>query len=116
MKRIFTILCAIALVIAGDVPLSAEAGSGASYSPIFVEEYNYGDFDELGITKTYQLSPSDDPRLIPTEDFELGGRRYSSSFRRGSTKTCSACSMPSKSGTCLSRIVRWTSSTAVAPS
>ncbi len=31
---------------------------------------------EPRIKKTCQLSPSDNPRLIPTEDFERGGRRY----------------------------------------
>lgn len=74
MKRILIALCA--LVIAGSAALTAEADSDASYSPVFVEEYNYGNFDELGMNKIYQLSPSDDPRLIPTEDFELGGRHY----------------------------------------
>lgn len=41
MKRIFTTLCAIALVIAGDVTLSAEAVTDTSYSPIFVEEARF---------------------------------------------------------------------------
>ena len=31
-------------------------------------------FDELRINKTYQLSLSDDPSLIPTEDFVRNGR------------------------------------------
>ena len=78
MKRIFTILCALALVMAGSATaLAAEdTGQSASYYPISVEEYTYGDFDELRINKTYQLSLSDDPSLIPTEDFVRNGRRY----------------------------------------
>ena len=80
MKRILTILCALALVLAGSVTaLAADAsntGQSASYYPISVEEYTYGDFDELRINKTYQLSLADDPSLIPTEDFVRNGRRY----------------------------------------
>ena len=79
MKRIFTILCALALVMAGSATaLAAEAPSGQtpSYYPISVEEYTYGDFDELRINKVYQLSLADDPSLIPTEDFTRNGRRY----------------------------------------
>ena len=79
MKRIFTILCALALVMAGSATALAaepEAGQSASYYPVSVEEYTYGDFDELRINKTYQLSLSDDPSLIPTEDFVRNGRRY----------------------------------------
>ena len=41
-----------------------------------MEEYTYGPFDELRINKVYQLSLSDDPSLIPTEDFERSGRRF----------------------------------------
>ena len=79
MKRIFTILCALALVMAGSATALAaepEAGQSASYYPVSVEEYTYGDFDELRINKTYQLSLADDPSLIPTEDFIRNGRRY----------------------------------------
>ncbi|WP_325214449.1 hypothetical protein [Oscillibacter sp.] len=78
MKRIFTILCALALVMAGSATALAadDTGQSASYYPISVEEYTYGDFDELRINKTYQLSLSDDPSLIPTEDFTRNGRRY----------------------------------------
>ncbi len=28
------------------------------------------------MSKVYRLSPSDDLKLIPTEDFELNGRRH----------------------------------------
>ena len=80
MKRILTILCALALVMAGSATaLAADAsnsGQSASYYPISVEEYTYGDFDELRINKTYQPSLADDPSLIPTEDFVRNGRRY----------------------------------------
>ena len=79
MKRILTTLCALALVMAGSATaLAAEAPSGQtpSYYPISVEEYTYGDFDELRINKVYQLSLADDPSLIPTEDFTRNGRRY----------------------------------------
>jgi len=59
-KRILTTLCALAIVMAGSVPaLTAgadESGQSASYYPISVEEYTYGDFDELRINKVYQLS------------------------------------------------------------
>ena len=79
MKRIFTILCALAIVMAGSATAMAaepEAGQSASYYPISVEEYTYGPLDELRVNKTYQLSLSDDPSLIPTEDFVRNGRRY----------------------------------------
>lgn len=79
MKRILTILCALALVMAGSATAMAaepEAGQSASYYPISVEEYTYGPLDELRVNKTYQLSLSDDPSLIPTEDFVRNGRCY----------------------------------------
>lgn len=76
MKRIATALCALAVVMAGSVPaLAAEEAprQDASYYPISVEEYTYGDLDELRVKKVYQLSLSDDPSLIPTGDFERNG-------------------------------------------
>ena len=77
MKRILTALCALALFAAGATPaLAAESSLPSSYYPISVEEYTYGPFDELRINKVYQLSLSDDPSLIPTEDFERGGRHF----------------------------------------
>lgn len=75
MKRILTALYAIAIVITGCAS-AAEDASKPCYTPISVEEYPYGSFDEPRIEKTYQLSRSDNPRLIPTEDFERYGRRY----------------------------------------
>lgn len=79
MKRILTTLCALALVMAGSAPaLAAEStpGQSASYYPISVEEYTAGDLDEPRIEKVYQLSLSDDPSGIPTEDFVRNGRLY----------------------------------------
>ena len=79
-ERIFTILCARVLVLAGSATALAantvDTDQSASYYPIPVEEYTYGDFDELRINKVYQLSLPDDPSLIPTEDFVRNGRRY----------------------------------------
>lgn len=75
MKGILTTLCALALVITGCAP-AAEDASKPCYTPISVEEYPYGSFDEPRINMTYQLLPSDNPRLIPTEDFIRYGRRY----------------------------------------
>lgn len=79
MKRILTTLCAMAIVMAGSAPaLAAEStpGQGTSYYPISVEEYTAGDLDEPRIEKVYQLSLSDDPSGIPTEDFVRNGRLY----------------------------------------
>ena len=77
MKRILTALCALALFAAGATPaLAAESSLPSCYYPISVEEYTYGPLDELRISKVYQLSLSDDPGLIPTGDFERGGRYF----------------------------------------
>ena len=78
MKRILTILCALAIIMAGSAAALAvdDPGQSASYYPISVEEYTYGDFDEPRVNKVYQLSLADDPSLIPTEDFVRSGRRY----------------------------------------
>ena len=81
MRRILTTLCALAIVTAGIVPaLAAETDTGAgqdsSYYPISVEEYTYGENGEPRINKVYQLSLSDDPSGIPTEDFVRNGRQY----------------------------------------
>ena len=67
------LLCAFsAMMAAATLPALA----ADQYYPISVEEYTYGPFDELRVNKVYQLSLSDDPRGIPTEDFERNGRRY----------------------------------------
>ena len=77
MKRILTTLCALALFAVGITPaLAAETTTPSCYYPISVEEYTYGPLDEPRINKVYQLSLSDDPSLIPTGDFERGGRCF----------------------------------------
>ena len=73
-KRILTLLCTAVLAISIAAPPALAAGG--PFYPISVEEYTYGSFDELRINKVYQLSLSDDPDRIPTEDFERNGRRY----------------------------------------
>ena len=73
-KRIAMMLCTIALTLGlAAVPAMASAGP---FTPIEVETYTYGPFDEPRVNKVYQLSVEDDPSGIPTEDFERGGRRY----------------------------------------
>ena len=81
MKRILTTLFALAIVLAGSMSaLAAEMDTGTgqdtSYYPISVEEYTYGETEEPRINKVYQLSLSDNPSGIPTEDFVRNGRRY----------------------------------------
>ena len=73
-KRILTLLCTAVLAISIAAPPALAAGG--PFYPISVEEYTYGSFDELRINKVYQLSLSDDPSGIPTEDFERNGRHY----------------------------------------
>ena len=73
-KRIAMLLCTAVLTLGlAAAPAMASAGP---FSPIEVETYTYGPLDELRVNKVYQLSQSDDPSGIPTEDFEQGGRRY----------------------------------------
>ena len=79
LKRLLPAAMALSMIFSMSATALAaepEAGQSASYYPVSVEEYTYGDFDELRINKTYQLSLSDDPSLIPTEDFVRNGRRY----------------------------------------
>ena len=73
-KRILMLLCTAVLALSITAPPALAAGG--PFYPISVEEYTYGSFDELRINKVYQLSLSDDPSGIPTEDFERNGRRY----------------------------------------
>ena len=73
-KHIISILCTVALLLGINIP--AAFATGGPYYPISVEQYTYGNFDELRINKVYQLSLSDDPSGIPTEDFERDGRLY----------------------------------------
>ena len=72
MKRIILTMCMLAVLLTGCVPVYAAAESRSFY-PISVEEHLDGSYDEYRILKIYQLSLSDDPSLIPTEDFERQG-------------------------------------------
>ena len=73
-KRIVMLLCTTVLTLGlTTVPAMASAGP---FTPIEVETYTYGPFDEPRINKVYRLPAADDPSGIPTEDFERGGRRY----------------------------------------
>ena len=74
MKRILTTLCALAVIMAGSALPAHAAESQSSYYPIDVKEYLEGDSHR--ISKVYQLSLSDDPSAIPTDDFERDGRLY----------------------------------------
>ena len=73
-RRIAILLCTAALLLSVNLPVAFAAGG--PYYPISVDEYTYGNFDELRIQKVYQLSLSDDPSGIPTEDFERNGRLF----------------------------------------
>lgn len=75
MKRAAPFFLSVALACAMTCPALAAEGPAALY-PVEVLEYTAGDLDELRISKTYELSPMDDPALIPTEDFERSGRLY----------------------------------------
>lgn len=76
-------LCPCSALAAGDgaaenmetATAPAQAEPPALY-PTEVLEYTAGDLDEPRISKTYELSPTDDPALIPTGDFERSGRVY----------------------------------------
>ena len=78
LKRMITILCVLAIIMAGSAAAldTEDTGQSASYYPISVEEYAYGDFNEPRINKVYQLSLSDDPSLnlncIPSQGQDKG--------------------------------------------
>ena len=73
-KRIVMLLCAAVLTLSlTAAPAMASAGP---FTPIEVETYTYGPFDEPRVNKVYRLPATDNPSAIPTEDFERGGRRY----------------------------------------
>lgn len=66
-----------ALIVAAlTVGLLALPVHAADIYPVSVEEYTYGPLDELRIDKVYQLSQGDDPKDIPTGDFDRGGYHY----------------------------------------
>ena len=73
-KRIVTLLCTAVLAL--GLTMAPAMASGGPFYPIKVDEYTYGPLDELRIEKVYQLSLSDDPSGIPTEDFVRNGRLY----------------------------------------
>ena len=76
-QRIATLLCTAALLLcAASPPALAADRSAACYYPVEVESYTAGDFDQPRIRKVYQLSLSDDPAGIPTEDFEEYGMTF----------------------------------------
>ena len=92
MKRILTTLFTLAIIMTGSVPALAageETSTGQSviFYPISVEEYTYGEAEEPRINKVYQLSLSDDPSGIPTEDFVRNGRQYKVTVDGYATKT-----------------------------
>ena len=79
MKRIVTTLCALAVIMVGSIPaMAAEEPprQDASYYPISVDEYTYGELEEPRINKVYQLSLSDDPASSPPRT--LSGTAYGS--------------------------------------
>lgn len=70
-------LCAAVLMLCmASPPALAADRSAACYYPIEVESYTAGDFDQPRIRKVYQLSLSDDPAGIPTEDFVEYGMTF----------------------------------------
>ena len=73
-KRIVTLLCSAVLTL--GLTASPVMASDGPLRPTEVESYTYGPLDELRISKVYQLSITDDPSGIPTEDFVSGNRRY----------------------------------------
>ena len=76
-KRISALLCTAALILcAMSPPACATDRSAACYYPVEVESYTAGDFDQPRIRKVYQLSRSDDPTGIPTDDFVEYGRTF----------------------------------------
>lgn len=76
-QRISMLLCAAVLTLCmASPPALAADRSAACYYPIEVESYTAGDFDQPRIRKVYQLSLSDDPAGIPTEDFEEYGMTF----------------------------------------
>ena len=73
-KRIVKVLCTAVLTL--SLTATPVMASDGPLRPIEVESYTYGPLDELRISKVYQLSVTDDPSVIPTEDFVSGNRRY----------------------------------------
>ena len=84
IRQIFAGILIVTLFAAAGIQVRAESAAGfrdASegrdpYRPVKVESYTWGDFDEIRILRTYQLSPADDPERIPVSDFEDHGWVY----------------------------------------
>lgn len=74
MKRTIAVMCALTAVVAGAIPAWAAEAPESHYYPVEVREYLEG--GSTRINKVYQLSLSDDPSAIPTDDFERNGRLY----------------------------------------
>ena len=74
-NRIIALLCAVMLAL-GALSPPAFAAQGKTQYPVSVEEYTEDGTDAHRIKKVYQLSLSDDPAGIPTEDFERDGVLY----------------------------------------
>ena len=72
-KRMVMLLCVLCVLVS---TATLPALAAEQHYPVSVEEYTYGPLDELRINKIYQLSLSDDPSGIPTEDFDRNGRHY----------------------------------------
>ncbi len=72
-KHMAPLLCALTVLVSCT---TLPALAAERHYPISVEEYTYGPLEEPRVNKVYQLSLSDDPGGIPTEDFERNGRRY----------------------------------------
>ena len=76
-RRIPILLCVAMLTLCmASPPALAADRSAACYYPIEVESYTAGDFDQPRIRRVYQLSLSDDPAGIPTEDFVEYGMTF----------------------------------------
>lgn len=77
-NRAIRLLCILAaLLCVTTSALAADSGARSTQLyPVSVEEYTEGDLDKLRIRKVYQLSLSDDPAGIPTEDFERNGHLF----------------------------------------
>ncbi len=72
-KRIVLLLCVFAVMLSTTAMARED---GEEFYPTMVESYTMGSFDTPCIKKVYQLSLSDDPSRIPTDDFERFGYVY----------------------------------------
>ena len=71
-KRMISFLFAALLSVVALAP-PVLADNGKTPFPISVEEYTEGSMSEKRIRKVYQLPVTEDPKNIPTEDFERNG-------------------------------------------